>query len=119
DLRHAFEWNEPLGGEFELAAHLYGVDSRGRLRSRFSLGEGRSRVKQLSSGWAHGLLLGSMLGGFAILPACEQTHAREGSPTNDSGAVRVALLLGTLQEERYKKDQIYFETKARSLGLSP
>lgn len=76
-------------------------------------------MKQLSSGWAHGLLLGSMLGGFAILPACEQTHAREGSPTNDSGAVRVALLLGTLQEERYKKDQIYFETKARSLGLSP
>ncbi len=36
-----------------------------------------------------------------------------------NGPPRVALLLGTLQEERYRKDQEYFEKKARALGLQP
>ena len=31
----------------------------------------------------------------------------------------MALLLSTLQEERYQKDKRYFEDKARALGLSP
>jgi D-xylose transport system substrate-binding protein len=31
---------------------------------------------------------------------------------------KVAFLLSTLQEERYKKDQNYFEEKAKALGLS-
>lgn len=33
-------------------------------------------------------------------------------------APKVAFLLSTLQEERYQKDQRYFEDKARALGLS-
>ena len=32
---------------------------------------------------------------------------------------RVALLLSTLQEERYQKDKRYFEEEARKLGLDP
>ena len=36
-----------------------------------------------------------------------------------NGAPKVALLLSTLQEERYQKDRNYFEDAARKLGLSP
>jgi D-xylose transport system substrate-binding protein len=59
------------------------------------------------------------LAGLSLALACEQTHAREHSEGTGEGAPRVALLLGTLQEERYQKDQEYFEQKARQLGLSP
>jgi D-xylose transport system substrate-binding protein len=45
--------------------------------------------------------------------ACEPSRAA----SDDSPSV--ALLLGTLQEERYQKDQEYFEKKAVSLGLKP
>lgn len=74
----------------------------------------------LSAPLAHLVLLGAVVGGFAMLPACEQTHASDKfPPERDRHAPRVALLLGTLQEERYQKDQEYFEKKARALGLSP
>jgi D-xylose transport system substrate-binding protein len=36
----------------------------------------------------------------------------------DGKGTKVALLLSTLQEERYQKDQKYFEDKAKALGLS-
>jgi D-xylose transport system substrate-binding protein len=75
---------------------------------------------KLSASFAHAALLAATAFGFALLPACEQTHASEkGSSKEAVDAPRVALLLGTLQEERYQKDQEYFEKKARALGLSP
>jgi len=37
----------------------------------------------------------------------------------DVGGGKVAFLLSTLQEERYKKDQRYFEDAARAHGLQP
>jgi D-xylose transport system substrate-binding protein len=36
-----------------------------------------------------------------------------------SSGPKVALLLSTLQEERYQKDKAYFEAAAKKLGLSP
>src|SRR4029079_17611392 len=35
------------------------------------------------------------------------------------GPPKVALLLSTLQEERYQKDKAYFEAAAQKLGLPP
>lgn len=40
-----------------------------------------------------------------------------GHATESSAPGKVAFLLSTLQEERYKKDQKYFEAKAKELGL--
>lgn len=37
----------------------------------------------------------------------------------DPGHPKVALLLSTLQEERYQKDKAYFEAAAKKLGLAP
>jgi D-xylose transport system substrate-binding protein len=39
--------------------------------------------------------------------------------SSPSAGPKVALLLATLQEERYQKDKRYFEEEARRLGLSP
>jgi D-xylose transport system substrate-binding protein len=44
--------------------------------------------------------------------ACSKSEAK-------SSRTRVAFLLSTLQEERYKKDQSYFEDMARAKGASP
>jgi D-xylose transport system substrate-binding protein len=49
----------------------------------------------------------------ALAIACNRSAA-----STPSGP-KVAFLLSTLQEERYQKDQKYFEEKARALGLSP
>jgi D-xylose transport system substrate-binding protein len=46
------------------------------------------------------------------LGACKRSAASSGQP-------KVAFLLSTLQEERYKKDQRYFEDAARADGLAP
>jgi ABC-type xylose transport system substrate-binding protein len=40
------------------------------------------------------------------------------SPAATGGQSKVAFLLSTLQEERYQKDQKYFEEKAKALGLA-
>jgi D-xylose transport system substrate-binding protein len=48
--------------------------------------------------------------------ACDATSA---SASATAGEPKVAFLLSTLQEERYKKDQRYFEETARAKGLSP
>src|SRR5690606_34548676 len=63
-----------------------------------------------------------MLIGVGALSACgviftlgcenEQTAHAQQRPL-------VALLLATLQEERYQKDKRFFEAKARELGLRP
>jgi D-xylose transport system substrate-binding protein len=47
--------------------------------------------------------------------ACNQ---KDKAPSGAAGVV-VGFLLSTLQEERYKKDQRYFEESARASGLSP
>lgn len=57
--------------------------------------------------------------GLALSPACDGTDARELASKAPNSSRQVAFLLATLQEERYQKDQKYFEDKARSLGLSP
>jgi D-xylose transport system substrate-binding protein len=43
----------------------------------------------------------------------------QGGPAAAAGGGKVAFLLSTLQEERYKKDQKYFEEAAKSHGLAP
>jgi D-xylose transport system substrate-binding protein len=62
--------------------------------------------------WSWSLVL---VASSLALPACGKSSAA----TSDSpGATRVAFLLSTLQEERYKKDQEYFEETARREGLT-
>jgi D-xylose transport system substrate-binding protein len=66
------------------------------------------------------LILGSI-----VLFACKSSSpsASGTDQTKDDQAdhapARVAFLLSTLQEERYKKDQRYFEDTAKSKGLAP
>jgi D-xylose transport system substrate-binding protein len=51
--------------------------------------------------------------GLALLTACSsKTPSAPAAP-------KVALLLSTLQEERYQKDRQYFEDAAKRLGLAP
>jgi D-xylose transport system substrate-binding protein len=54
---------------------------------------------------------------FALaLSACKSSSS-SGSAATAGGGRKVAFLLSTLQEERYKKDQKYFEDTARALKL--
>src|SRR5882672_12097244 len=41
------------------------------------------------------------------------------APGSAEAVAKVAFLLSTLQEERYKKDQKYFEAMARREGMAP
>ncbi len=49
--------------------------------------------------------------------ASATTNAAQPAPAAAASG-KVAFLLSTLQEERYKKDQKYFEAKAKELGLN-
>jgi D-xylose transport system substrate-binding protein len=49
--------------------------------------------------------------------ACNAKNTSE--PAASSGEPKVGFLLSTLQEERYKKDQRFFEETAKKQGLSP
>jgi D-xylose transport system substrate-binding protein len=51
-------------------------------------------------------------------PACGKFGASSAAASDAPGSSRVAFLLSTLQEERYKKDQQYFEETARREGLT-
>src|SRR5208282_4386532 len=51
-----------------------------------------------------------------VLVGCSKDPAGGAAP---SSGPKVALLLSTLQEERYQKDKRYFEEEARRLGLAP
>jgi D-xylose transport system substrate-binding protein len=53
---------------------------------------------------------------LAAIGACKSSS--DGKPAT-GGARSVAFLLSTLQEERYKKDQRYFEDAAKRAGLAP
>jgi D-xylose transport system substrate-binding protein len=55
------------------------------------------------------LQLGALVAALALGPAC----APRPRPA------KIALLLSTLQEERYQKDRAYFEARAKALGLEP
>jgi D-xylose transport system substrate-binding protein len=60
---------------------------------------------------------------ITLAGACKQ-KGDQAPPTADKPAAaesdkKVALLLATLQEERYQKDQRYFEARAKALGLAP
>jgi D-xylose transport system substrate-binding protein len=60
--------------------------------------------------WALLVVVGSCL----LAGGCSRS-----SGDADPSGPKVALLLSTLQEERYQKDRSYFEAKARTLGLAP
>ncbi len=51
---------------------------------------------------------------------CNKSDAKQGGPGAKAGDAgpKVSFLLSTLQEERYKKDQRYFEETAKAHGLS-
>jgi D-xylose transport system substrate-binding protein len=51
------------------------------------------------------------------LPAC-QSGGSNAAASDAPTSARVALLLSTHQEERYRKDQVYFEETARREGLT-
>jgi D-xylose transport system substrate-binding protein len=53
--------------------------------------------------------------------ACKSKGEAQAAAVGGAGAPagKVAFLLSTLQEERYKKDQRYFEDAARAHGLAP
>jgi D-xylose transport system substrate-binding protein len=55
------------------------------------------------------------------LAACtsKSSEAKPSSSVTGGAGGSVAFLLSTLQEERYKKDQHYFEDAARAHGLAP
>ena len=58
-----------------------------------------------------------MLGlALVSLIACGKSSPSGSAPASSP---KVALLLSTLQEERYQKDQRYFEAAAKRLGLTP
>jgi D-xylose transport system substrate-binding protein len=67
--------------------------------------------------------LGALLLGTAsaalVTVGCDKSSSSSGSGAGaaQDGHPKVAFLLSTLQEERYKKDQKYFEDKAKALGL--
>jgi D-xylose transport system substrate-binding protein len=50
--------------------------------------------------------------------ACDKGSGEGAKPVAE-GSAKVGFLLSTLQEERYKKDQRYFEDLAKKDGLSP
>jgi len=59
---------------------------------------------------------------FALLAllAVACNNAKPAAPQKaEPAATKVAFLLSTLQEERYQKDQRYFEDAAKKLGLAP
>jgi D-xylose transport system substrate-binding protein len=61
------------------------------------------------------LTAGLALAALALLAACKEPSG-DGKPASGP---KVALLLSTLQEERYQKDQKYFEAEAKRRGLAP
>jgi D-xylose transport system substrate-binding protein len=67
----------------------------------------------------------TLLPAFPLLVLALASCDKKPTPTETTGAAaeakggaKVAFLLSTLQEERYLKDQKYFEDKAKTLGLS-
>lgn len=58
---------------------------------------------------------------LALITGCKSKSAASTSASTGAKAVapKVAFLLSTLQEERYKKDQRYFEEMATQHGLAP
>lgn len=70
-----------------------------------------------------GFLVAWALGLGLAAAACrkeDSAGSTSGAATKPAaGAPKVALLLATLQEERYKKDQRYFEELAKQKGLAP
>jgi D-xylose transport system substrate-binding protein len=52
------------------------------------------------------------------LPLAAGCNTPSGAADAPPGAAKVAFLLSTLQEERYQKDQKYFEAEAKRLGVS-
>ena len=60
------------------------------------------------------------LGALASSSACRASGATpsDGGAASDGDNGKVAFLLSTLQEERYKKDQRYFEDAARRTGIA-
>src|SRR5262249_41052773 len=107
-------WQNIVTGQILLGAALLDVIS-----SKKDLSPKTKRVALT----ALGVAAAAALLGLAASGKSESAHLRTpggGAPLMDqSQRPSVAFLLSTLQEERYQKDQKYFEAKAKELGLDP
>ncbi len=109
-------WQNIVTGQILLGAALLDV-----LSSKKDLSPRTKRIAMTALGLATAAAL------FAVIArggSSSSSSDASGPTTSTSGAApggekrpRVAFLLSTLQEERYQKDQKYFEAKAKSLGL--
>src|SRR5262249_41496626 len=93
------------GHQLQLAAHLHRDDPAGRVAARLPLDQEEAMMDKVS-------LRAAALAALALCASCKD-------PSSASAGPKVALLLSTLQEERYQKDQKYFEQEAKRLGVSP
>src|SRR5262249_7022016 len=96
------------------ATHLHGrhfaLCVAARLRVQQAIREGALMRRALP--------LALLVAALAALPSATAC-SRSAPATDDPSRPRVALLLSTLQEERYQKDRDYFLNKARALGVAP
>lgn len=75
------------------------------------------RTRKVATG---GLVLVAAAAAVAVITRGSSASATTAAQNSQKeGKTPVALLLSTLQEERYQKDKRYFEEKATSLGLAP
>lgn len=100
-------WQNIVTGQILLGAALLDV-----LSSKKDLSPRTKRVAMTALGAAAAAALVAVV---ARGKTSEVSGGAGGSVKNDQPSV--AFLLSTLQEERYQKDQKYFEAKAKSLGL--
>ncbi|HMI89243.1 MAG TPA: substrate-binding domain-containing protein [Polyangiaceae bacterium] len=54
-----------------------------------------------------------------VVCSCSKPQTEQGEAPTAASATKVAFLISTLQEERYKKDRRYFEDVAKQKGLAP
>jgi ABC-type xylose transport system permease subunit/ABC-type xylose transport system substrate-binding protein len=100
-------WQSIVTGQILLGAALLDV-----LSSKSDLSPRTKRVAMT----AFGLVVAAAL---VAVVARGKTNDKAGAngPIPGAERPRVAFLLSTLQEERYQKDQKYFEAKAKALGI--
>lgn len=99
-------WQNIVTGQILLGAALLDV-----LSSKKDLSRRTKRVAMTALGVA---VAGALV---AVVARGKTTVSDSTGVTNAKDQTSVAFLLSTLQEERYQKDQKYFETKAKALGL--
>src|SRR5690606_13122050 len=109
-LRHPFQRHEPVERQLQLAADLHGLDPGRRHGARFAI---RPREKHMTQSRFHLWLCAAVL----LFVGCKRSEPSSEGSAGEPKAPMVSFLLSTLQEERYKKDQSYFEATAKAAGL--